>query len=274
MIQLEPGLIFSLIIGLPLLVILGMGAILGLVMWFLDREVRRARAEAVEREALPPRGAQGAGARRAASEGAGTLTLSPISRMVTAEGVVEAAPSMSLPMNKLGMWIFLASEVMFFTSLIAAFVAFKARGLLTTPVDALSVPVAAANTFILIVSSFTVVMALDSLQQGKQSRFMLFLLATFALGSVFLGIQGLEWSELFQHGITPAGDMFGTAFFVLTGFHGLHVLIGLIWLILVLLKAFRGDFTQERSLGIEVFGLYWHFVDIVWIILFTIIYLM
>jgi heme/copper-type cytochrome/quinol oxidase subunit 3 len=269
-IELDPTTVFSLIIGLPLLLILGMGATIGLVMWFLDRQVRQARAQAAQRAAAP------ATERRKARSGGGggpRLATSPITRMVTAEGVVEAAPSMGLAMNKLGMWIFLASEVMFFTALIATFVSFRVRGMMDIPGEALNVPLAAVNTFILIVSSFTVVMALESVQDGREGRFILFLLATLALGSVFIGIQGIEWSELFQHGVTPSSDTFGTAFFVLTGFHGMHVIIGLLWLLFALLKAFRGDFTRENNLGIELFGLYWHFVDIVWIILFTIIYL-
>ncbi len=268
--DLEPTVIFSIIIGLPLLLILGMGATLALVMWLLDRLHRQAQLEAAERAAAP---AASARAEEPARGGGGAPVFSPISRMVTAEGVVEAAPSMGLSMNKMGMWIFLVSEVMFFTALIGAFVAFRARGMMSIPEEALNVPLSALNTFILIVSSFTVVMALDSIQQDRMSRFILFLLATLALGGTFLAIQGFEWTELFSHGVTPSGDLFGTAFFVLTGFHGMHVLVGLLWLTLALLKAFRGDFTRENNMGIEVFGLYWHFVDIVWIILFTIIYL-
>lgn len=272
MIELDPRTVFSLIIGLPLLLIVGMGATLAVVMWLLDRWHRQAEVEAAEHAAAPAQATPAAAA--AGATGGGTQVLmSPISRMVSGEGVIEAAPSMGLSMNKLGMWIFLASEIMFFTALIAAFVTFRVRGMLVMPEDVLNVPLSAANTFILIVSSFTVVMALDAVQRGKMNQFALFLLATLALGGTFIGIQGLEWSELFQHGITPSGDLFGTAFFVLTGFHGLHVIVGLLWLSIMLLKAFRGDFTRENNLGIEIFGLYWHFVDIVWIILFTIIYL-
>lgn len=270
MIELDPTTVFSLIIGLPLLLILGMGATIAVVMWFLDRMVRQAEVEAAEREAMPPPPEE---RRPAPRTGGGPLAPSPISRLVTTEGVVEAAPSMGLSMNKLGMWIFLASEIMFFTALIAAFVMFRSRGMMTIPEEALNVPLSALNTFILIVSSFTVVMALDSIQQERETRFLLFLLATLALGTTFIAIQGFEWNELFQHGVTPSGDLFGTAFFVLTGFHGLHVIVGLLWLLIALLKAFRGDFTRENNMGIELFGLYWHFVDIVWIILFTIIYL-
>jgi heme/copper-type cytochrome/quinol oxidase subunit 3 len=252
--------------------IIGMGATMALASYLLDRSVKQAEAEAelAESRAAPPprREARAAGS----VSGGGEVALSPVSQMVTAEGVVEPPPTMGLPSDKLGMWIFLASEVMFFTALIGAFVTFKARGLIG-PVEALDVPLAALNTFILIVSSFTVVMALQAIEDGQETRFILMLLGTLALGSVFIGIQGVEWNALLTEGITPRGDIFGTAFFVLTGFHGAHVIAGLLWLVFALLKAFRGDFTRTNNMGIELFGLYWHFVDIVWIILFTIIYL-
>jgi heme/copper-type cytochrome/quinol oxidase subunit 3 len=268
--ELEPRLIFSIIVGAPLFLIVGMGVTMAVASYLLDRGVKQAEAEAEtitarrqasRREARPTGGVSG-----------GEVVLSPISQMVTAEGVIEPAPTMGLPSTKLGMWIFLASEVMFFTGLIGAFVTFKARGLMGT-VDALNVPLAALNTFILIVSSFMVVMALQAIEDGKETRFILMLLGTLALGSIFIGIQGVEWNALLTDGITPKDSIFGTAFFVLTGFHGAHVIAGLLWLTFALLKAFRGDFTRENNMGIEIFGLYWHFVDIVWIILFTVIYL-
>lgn len=269
--ELEPRLIYSLIVGAPLFIIFGMGVTLAAAMYLLDRQVKRAQAEAEVAEARYAERRKALEAQPAPA-GPGTLVLSPISRMVTSEGVVEAAPTMGLPSNKLGMWIFLASEIMFFTGLIGVFINFKVRGLLATPED-LSVPVAALNTFILIVSSFTLVMALDSIQRGERRRFTLFLLATFVLGSTFIALQGVEWSLLLGDGITPSDNLFGTAFFVLTGFHGTHVIIGLLWLLLTILRSIRGDFTSQNNMGIELFGLYWHFVDIVWIVLFTIIYL-
>lgn len=271
--ELEPRLIYSLIIGAPLFIIFGMGVTIAAVVYLLDRQIRRAQAEAEIAEARYAERQQALRDQPAgAAAGPGTLVLSPISRMVTAEGVVEAGPTMGLPSNKLGMWIFLASEIMFFTALIGVFVNFKARGLLTTT-GVLNVPLAALNTFILIVSSFTLVMALDSIQRSERRRFTLFLLATLVLGATFIALQGVEWSLLLGEGVTPSEDLFGTAFFVLTGFHGAHVIIGLLWLFLTLLRAARGDFSSQNNMGIELFGLYWHFVDIIWIVLFTIIYL-
>lgn len=202
------------------------------------------------------------------------VSLSAQSRYVLARGQVEVGPSLGLKHGKLGMWMFLASEVMFFTALIGAYLAFRISGQAVVPTEDMNLPLAALNTFLLIVSSFTVVLAFDAIEDGDQSRFIAFLLASLALGTIFVGIQAVEWTELLNHGVTPDSSLFGTTFYVLTGFHGLHVIIGLLWLAFVLLKAFRGDFSQHNNVGVETFGLYWHFVDIVWIILFTIIYLL
>ncbi|NDJ33718.1 MAG: heme-copper oxidase subunit III, partial [Chloroflexi bacterium] len=161
--------------------------------------------------------------------------------------------------------------IMFFTALIGAYIGFRAAGEFTLPEIPTIIP--AIGTFILIMSSLTAVLALDSLQRDREVPFILALLGIVVLGIVFLGIQGFEWTELFEKGITPTSDLFGTAFFVLTGFHGLHVAIGLIVLVFVMLRAFLGEFSRERFAGVETFGLYWHFVDIVWIVLFTVIYL-
>lgn len=252
-------------IVVPVILIIGLGISIAAGMYFMDRGLQ-VGANAEQRSRTPRRMI------RPASSEPLPPRLSMVSQMVTAEGVVEPAPSLRLDNTKLGMWVFLASEIMFFSALIAIFLVFKLRGLMDTE-GALNIPLGALNTFILIVSSFTVVMSLEAIQEGRQTRFQLLLLATLALGSTFITIQGVEWSELFSHGIAPNTSMFGTAFFVLTGFHGLHVLGGLAWLTITLLRAFQGDFTRIKNRGIEMFGLYWHFVDIVWIILFTIIYL-
>lgn len=265
--DLSPQLLLGLIVGAPLVLITGMGLTIAVAIYLLDRTAH-AEPDLAEEPVMSRPGPEPAMAAAAPAPSA-------LTRQIVSSGPVEAGESMGLPHTKLGMWIFLASEVMFFTALIGTYIAFHASGRFDMqPVrEALNVPLAALNTFILIVSSFTVVMALDSVQEDKPNRFVLFLLATLVIGSTFIGIQGIEWSELLRHGITPAEDLFGTAFFVLTGFHGMHVIVGLLWLIFALLKSFRGDFTRTNSMGIELFGLYWHFVDIVWIILFTMIYL-
>lgn len=181
--------------------------------------------------------------------------------------------STGLDSPKLGMWIFLATEVMLFSSLIGAFLQMKGR----SPVGAnhvLNIPVTAVNTFILIVSSTTVVLALEGIMNGDKRRLKLFLSATLALGATFLGIQIFEYTQLILHeGFTPSGSLFGGGFYTVTGFHGFHVFIGLLWCSWLLAQAVRGKFSATHYTRVEIFGLYWHFVDVVWIILFTIIYL-
>lgn len=175
--------------------------------------------------------------------------------------------------RKLGMWIFLASKVMFFTSLIDGFINMKGR----SPAGAnqvLNIPITAINTFILILSSTLVVLALASAQDGKIKRALYFLLGTWVLGAAFLSIQLNEYSNLLRVGVTPSGSLFGSGFYALTGFHGLHVFIGLAWLTGLIVMVIRGLVTREQSHVIEIFGLFWHFVDIVWIVLFTIVYLL
>ncbi len=131
----------------------------------------------------------------------------------------HAAPvsSTGLDSPKLGMWIFLATEVMLFSSLIGAFLQMKAR----SPADAhhvLNVPVTAINTFVLIISSTTVVLALQAIMNGDQRRMRLFLGATLALGATFLGVQVFEYTELLHKGFTPSGSLFGGGFYTVTGF--------------------------------------------------------
>jgi heme/copper-type cytochrome/quinol oxidase subunit 3 len=176
--------------------------------------------------------------------------------------------------RKLGMWLFLATEVMLFSSLIAGMLNMKARSPATAH-HVLNIPITAVNTFILIVSSTTVVLALAAIQEGDKRRLRNFLLLTLLLGATFLSVQIFEYYQLILvEGFTPAGSLFGGGFFTVTGFHGFHVLIGLLWCSWLIVQAFQGRFTPEEHMRVEVFGLYWHFVDIVWIILFTIIYLL
>jgi len=179
-----------------------------------------------------------------------------------------------IPTTKFAIWLFLASEVMFFAGLIGAYIVLRG-GAPEWPVvsNILNVPLVAGNTFILIVSSVTMVRAFAAIEDGNQKGMRAMLLATAALGIVFLSIQAMEWSALINEGTTVSTDLFGSVFFTLTGFHGLHVLGGVLALLYTIAKAFRGNFTQASHGGVELMGLYWHFVDVVWIFLFTIVYL-
>jgi heme/copper-type cytochrome/quinol oxidase subunit 3 len=194
--------------------------------------------------------------------------------------------------QKLGMWVFLASEVMFFTSLIGAYIILRfgtdAWALPGIPLEEGGTPLAinltAFNTFMLICSSVTMVKAFAAIQQGDQKNLRLFLSLTVLLGASFVGIQIVEYMALVREGFLPhCGEhlaalvpnchLFGSTFYTMTGFHGAHVSIGVLCMIWVTVKAFRGGYTKEDHGGVEVIGLYWHFVDLVWIMLFTIVYL-
>jgi heme/copper-type cytochrome/quinol oxidase subunit 3 len=201
-----------------------------------------------------------------------------------------AALSTSRPMEgmkvynlKLGMWVFLLSEVMFFSSLIGAYIIlrFAHPEQWAEPNHVLNVPLTGFNTFMLICSSVTMVKAFAAIEHGDQAGLKKWLIATIILGSSFVGIQVYEYIKLAGHGFVPVaasyaaegGPLYGTTFYTMTGFHGAHVSIGVLALIFTAVKAFRGKYSATDYGGVEIMGLYWHFVDLVWIILFTIVYL-
>jgi heme/copper-type cytochrome/quinol oxidase subunit 3 len=192
-------------------------------------------------------------------------------------------PGMGVYNMKLGMWVFLLSEVMFFTSLIGAYIIlrFANPDAFAEPNVVLNVPLTAFNTFILICSSVTMVKAFAAIEEGNQAGLKGWLIATALLGMFFLGVQAYEYYKLGSHGFVPRVEgyhaegrpLYGSTFYTMTGFHGAHVTIGVLCLWFTVLQAFRGRYTVTNHGGVEIMGLYWHFVDLVWIILFTIVYL-
>ena len=186
----------------------------------------------------------------------------------------ETAPTtLGVDNRKLGVWTFLGSEVVFFSALIVTYIVMSGRsvgGL--TPKQALNIPLVAINTFVLICSSLTMVTALAAIERGNVARLRLWLAATILLGVAFLCGQAFEFTLLYQQGVTLHSNLFGASFFTLTGFHGAHVTIGVIWILFVLARAMRGGVTKDNHLAVELVGLYWHFVDIVWIVIFTVDY--
>ena len=174
--------------------------------------------------------------------------------------------------GKLGMWIFLAADAMTFGAAIAAYGALRI-GNVNWPIPStiLGIPGTAVMTFILICSSVTMVEALSGIKHGDQAKLKLFLSLTILGGLTFLGMQAREWTHLILgEGLSIKTSLFSATFFVLTGFHGCHVSGGVIYLAVQLVKAMRGTATAA---GIEITGLYWHFVDLVWILIFTFVYL-
>ncbi len=185
--------------------------------------------------------------------------------------------STGMPDTKLLMWIFLASDCMFFGSLIATYMIYRGRsediGVGPFPADILDIPYTSVSAFVLLMSSLTMVLALAAIQKNEMRGLRVWLAATSLLGAVFLGGQYFEFTEFFHEGLSLQTNMFGASFFTLTGFHGAHVTIGVVWLLSLLFVSLRGGLSQKDASSVEIAGLYWHFVDIVWIIIFTLVYL-
>ncbi len=188
---------------------------------------------------------------------------------------VEARPDTGLSNGKLGIWLFLASEVMLFGALFSTYIILR-TGSTTWPHGELSVWLGMANTFILIGSSVTMVMAWASLKLNDWGKHRLYLILTFVLAGIFLVNKYFEYADHFARGETPAHNTFLAIYYTLTGLHGLHILGGMIVMAYLigpgagLWKRNPGQFTNR----IEFTGLYWHFVDLVWIFLFPVLYLL
>ena len=211
--------------------------------------------------------------------------------MSTHAGAVPVPPAAHEPTRgmgvynkKLGMWVFLLSEVMFFTSLIGTYVIFRFAHpeAFPEPGEVLNIPLTAFNTFVLICSSVTMVKAFAAAEMRDGPGVRRWLLATIALGCFFLGVQAYEYFVLVDHGFVPmvegytaaGAPLYGSTFYTMTGFHGAHVFLGVVALAFTTVRAYRGAYDHGDYEGVEIVGLYWHFVDLVWIILFTIVYLM
>lgn len=234
--------------------------------------------------------------------------------------------------RKMLMWAFLASDCMFFGSLIATYLVYFGKSLSgPLPIDVFSIPVTSVSTFVLLMSSMSMVLAYAALTRGRMKSFRVWLMATIIMGSTFLAFQVFEFYEFANHhvvvscnddpaewtkletslaggcevgasgqeirvrgftdivyhadgahgpeidatyGLTPKTNLFGTTFFSLTGFHGAHVTLGVIWLLSLYFYSFKkGGVTPKRNLDLDLAALYWHFVDVVWIVIFTVVYL-
>ena len=182
--------------------------------------------------------------------------------------------STGLSNRKLLMWVFLGSDVMFFGSFIATYLVYRNRSLVGPyPHDVLNIPITTISTFVLLMSSLTMVLALHYVREGSKNPGRLWIFMTAVLGAIFIGFQVVEFAQFVNEGLTPRTNLFGTTFFILTGFHGAHVTVGVVWLLILLFGHIKGTLRADNSLDLEIAGLYWHFVDIVWIVIFTVIYL-
>ena len=204
-----------------------------------------------------------------------------MSQAAAAHAVVEPAETPLTPdsWGKLGMWIFLAGDAVGFGTLLAAYGIMRATsGDWPDPYEVLGINLTAAMTFLLICSSVTMVKALEWLGKGDRERCKKFLFYTALGGAIFVSLQAYEWTHLIHRGLLINGNpfgaaLFGTSFFLVTGFHGLHVTAGVIYLLAVLSSVARRPPAASYNM-VEIVGLYWHFVDLVWIMVFTFMYLL
>jgi len=189
-----------------------------------------------------------------------------------AHDVVEAghetpATGMGVSNTKLAMWLILSSDCLFFGAFISAYLFYRGRPQPGPhPADVYNIPFTSVPSFILLMSSLTMVLALAAIMRGDYRRLRIWLLATALFGATFIGGQVFEFTEFYRQGFTLSKNLSGSTFFVLTGLHGAHVTIGLILLAMANIRAFRGHFDSGSHRGVEVPGIYWHFVDIMWIV--------
>lgn len=190
--------------------------------------------------------------------------------------VTHTPPSLGVPNQKFSIWLFIASESMFFASLITTYMVYRYRSVVGPhPQDVVNIPMVTISTFMLLMSSLTMALAVSAANRGEMRNSGKFMLMTILGGAIFLGIQFYEWYHIIvELGLTWRTNIFGSIFFILTGFHKAHVIFGMIWLALLSVTAFRGTLKQKHAENVEVAGLYWHFVDIVWIIIFTLVFLL
>ena len=212
--------------------------------------------------------------------------------------------------RKMLMWAFLGSDCMFFGALIATYLVYQGKSLAgPMPVDVFDIPVTSVSTFVLLMSSMSMVLAYAALTKNNLKGFRIWMISTAIMGATFVGFQVYEFSSFAHHhvdincsspgeltdyeqhifdegcsngeahaesheGLKPLTNLFGTTFYTLTGFHGAHVTLGIVWLLSLLLLSFKkGMITPEKNLDVDLAALYWHFVDVVWIVIFTVVYL-
>lgn len=193
--------------------------------------------------------------------------------------------STGLDNRKMAFWTFIGSECLLFGSLIATFLAYKGKSLVgPLPHDPsmvngkmvdpiLDIPLTSVSTFVLLMSSLGMVLALAAVQRGDRKGAITWLFGTAFLGAIFLGFQVYEFNHFYHAGLTLQTNLFGSTFFLLTGFHGAHVLVGVIYLCTLGWLAVKNQLGPERSMSVEIAGLYWHFVDVIWIVIFALVYL-
>jgi len=193
---------------------------------------------------------------------------------VATGGHEEHRTATGMSNTKLAMWVFLGSECLLFGGLISSYLLYKTRGNgLPVPTDVFDIPFTSVSSFVLLMSSMTMVLALSALRRGDEALSRVWTIATAMLGGVFIGGQVYEFTTFLREGLGFTTNPASSAFFTLTGFHGAHVAIGITMLMSTFVMSSKGKLHQKQAETLEIVGLYWHFVDVVWIVLFTVVYL-
>jgi cytochrome c oxidase subunit 3/cytochrome o ubiquinol oxidase subunit 3 len=176
--------------------------------------------------------------------------------------------------TKLAMWVFLGSDCLLFGALISTYLLYKTN--VTTPPgpqDVYDIPFTSVSSFVLLMSSLTMVLAVSAIERGDHRGARTWIMSTAMLGSVFIGGQIYEFTTFYREGMGYTTNVASSAFYTLTGFHGVHVTAGIVMLVSLFVLSMRGHLGTERAETVETVGLYWHFVDVVWIVIFAVVYL-
>ena len=182
--------------------------------------------------------------------------------------------STGLSNNKLAMWLFLGSECLLFGGLISTYMLYRGRvGNGPRPEQVYSIPFTSVSSFVLLMSSLTMVLAVSAAKRKDDVAMRNWLTTTAMLGATFVGGQVFEFTAFYRKGLGFTTSLFGSSFYTLTGFHGVHVTVGVVLLLSLVAMTMRGGVTGDRAEVVELIGLYWHFVDIIWIVIFTLVYL-
>ncbi len=182
--------------------------------------------------------------------------------------------STGLSNNKLAMWLFLGSECLLFGGLISTYMLYRGRNGTGPGPDALwDIPLTSISSFVLLMSSLTMVLAVSHAHQGNDRKTQIWLSVTALLGATFVGAQVYEFTSFYHEGLGYTTSLFSSSFYTLTGFHGVHVSVGIIMLMALVAMIGKDKIPGNKAESVELIGLYWHFVDVVWIVIFTLVYL-
>jgi heme/copper-type cytochrome/quinol oxidase subunit 3 len=202
-------------------------------------------------------------------------TISAGERHVLGEGVEHPAlgSTTGLSNNKMGMWLFLGSECLLFGGLISTYMLYRGRNAGLGPDQIYDIPFTSVSSFVLLMSSLTMVLAVSAANRKDLRNAKVWLVVTALLGATFVGGQAYEFTSFYREGLGFTTSLFSSSFYTLTGFHGVHVSVGIIMLLSLAMMLRSDRVTGDKAEVIELVGLYWHFVDIVWIVIFTLVYL-